>query len=537
VVARNDDNLAPEVTSMFGSSIRYQTALTVCIAGLISSPAALAQSAPLDLWSPAVIAKIKDGSTLNMTWVQQDKYLDVYFDSEIGEAKWADSEAPFEVHTGDTIRIHGYLAFPPQGSGPFPAVVIGHGHGGSGSADLARAVAAFGYAAFAIDGPRSGQSVGGPEDTNQAWISVEEVMNVPAPEVSYLYHYAYAGMRAITALEQLAATQPFPIDPTKIGVVGASMGGQFTYYINGVDDRVKAAVAIAAAGDWRHTIAYEGAWLYHGLYYYTRDGIASGTDALNTVADVCTDPTLQTFLDYFDPANYAPHQHAPILTIIGTHDQYFTAPAINTTYDRTATAGTNPRFMKRIMLAPNGKHAVVDNPDPLATILAVMGDITGWFDYSFDAGGVPLETPSVAMVLRGDVLVFRASALAGSDSIRRMDLSFATQMDSTLVTPCDFRSIRMFQFGADYFGFVPVGTAMSCGPSVTPANILYFATGRDRGGATISSKLYRGSTELQFCSDFVPRIEHFPGDDFPVPPPPGCTCSTPAIESRSGQGF
>lgn len=73
-----------------------------------------------------------------------------------------------------------------------------------------------------------------------------------------------------------------------------------------------------------------------------------------------------------------------------------------------------------------------------------MGDITGWFDYSFGAGGVPLETPSVAMVLRGDVPVFRASAVAGSDSIRRMDLSFATQMDSTLVTPCDFRSIRMF---------------------------------------------------------------------------------------------
>jgi hypothetical protein len=71
---------------------------------------------------------------------------------------------------------------------------------------------------------------------------------------------------------------------------------------------------------------------------------------------------------------------------------------------------------------------------------------------------------------------------------------------------------------------------------MTPENILYFATGRG-GGATISSKLYRGSTEMQFCSGFVPRIEHFPDDDFPVPPAPSCTCSTPAIESRGGQGF
>ena len=59
-------------------------------------------------------------------------------------------------------------------------------------------------------------------------------------------------------------------------MIGASMGGQFTYYINGVDDRVKGAVGIAVAGDWRHVSLYRGAWLYHGLYYYTRDGMPSG---------------------------------------------------------------------------------------------------------------------------------------------------------------------------------------------------------------------------------------------------------------------
>ena len=198
---------------------------------------------------------------------------------------------PYAIHTGGHIRIHGYLASPLVG-GPYPAIVIGHGHHGHGSPEEAMLLAAFGYVALSIDGPGQGLSTG-PPDTNQGWISVEEIMNVPAPYVSYLYHYAYAGMRALTLFEKLSGVflNPFRIDQTRLGVIGASMGGQFTYYINGVDDRVKGAVGIAVAGDWRHVSLYRGAWLYHGLYYYTRDGLPSGQDHLNTVSNFCTDPT------------------------------------------------------------------------------------------------------------------------------------------------------------------------------------------------------------------------------------------------------
>jgi len=195
--------------------------------------------------------------------------------------------------------------------------------------------------------------------------------------VSYLYQYAYAGMRALTLLDFLSRLpfNPFRIDRTTFGVIGASMGGQFTYYINGVDERVKAAVAIAVAGDWRELLSYKGAWLYHGLYFYTRDGVPSGQDALNTIANVCTDPTLDTFLDYFDPISYA-----PLLTILGTHDQYFSLPAINTTYDRVASAGTNPRFIKRLLLTANGKHGVIDGDDLLPTLRALSQTIQNWFN-------------------------------------------------------------------------------------------------------------------------------------------------------------
>ena len=87
--------------------------------------------------------------------------------------------------------------------GPYPAIVIGHGHHGHGSPEEAMLLAALGYVALSIDGPGQGLSTG-PPDTEQGWISVEEIMNMPAPYVSYQYHYAYAGMRALTLFEKLS---------------------------------------------------------------------------------------------------------------------------------------------------------------------------------------------------------------------------------------------------------------------------------------------------------------------------------------------
>ena len=49
------------------------------------------------------------------------------------------------------------------------------------------------------------------------------------------------------------------------------MGGIFTSYINGIDDRVKAAIIIAAAGQWQHAMRFPNSWLYDGLYSGTRD--------------------------------------------------------------------------------------------------------------------------------------------------------------------------------------------------------------------------------------------------------------------------
>jgi fermentation-respiration switch protein FrsA (DUF1100 family) len=112
-----------------------------------------------------------------------------------------------------------------------------------------------------------------------------------------------------------------------------------------------------------------------GLYYYTRNGLRSRQDALNTIADICTDPTLDTFLAAFDPISYVPGQHGPLLTIIGTHDQYFPLPAINSTYERVASADPNSRFIKRLLLTANGKHGVIASDDLLPTLRAIIETI------------------------------------------------------------------------------------------------------------------------------------------------------------------
>ena len=186
-------------------------------------------------------------------------------------------------------------------------------------------------------------------------------------------------MRALTALERLSTLflNPFRIDRSKLGVIGVSMGGTLAYHMNGVDDRIKAAVAIASAGDWHPLLFYPGSWLYHGMYYYTRDGLRTETDALNAISNVCTDNTLFNFLEHFDPLRYASRQHGPLLTIIGTHDQYFTVPAINTTYNQTASAGTNPRFITRIQFSPNAEHGVIDEDDSLFVLLSILRNING----------------------------------------------------------------------------------------------------------------------------------------------------------------
>jgi hypothetical protein len=114
---------------------------------------------------------------------------------------------------------------------------------------------------------------------------------------------------------------------------------------------------------------------------------------------------------------------------------------------------------------------------------------------------------------------FRVTAPPGS-LIRHVDLYFATQLDTVPQPACDFAVIRLALEGDHYGGALPIGTVPPCGPPAAPENILYYASVRDAAGYTVSSKMHYQFAEMAFGTDFVPRLEHFPRDDFPVPPPP-----------------
>lgn len=303
---------------------------------MFAAPAAWAQKSipPLDLWNDQVMGEIRDRSTLELSVEPNFGYAEVFFTSS-SAASFFDSKQPYAEHTGEKIRIHGYLAYPYFG-GPYPALVIGHGHEGQADLNFAQLLASRGYVTLAIDGPRSGKSTGGPTDDPAGWISVDS-----GAQYSYLYHYAYAGMRALTLLEDLAAQpgNPYRIDATQLGAVGASMGGFLAAYMNSVDSRMKAAIVIAAAGAWHSTLRYPNSWLYHDLYTDTRDLPYNGADPANSIEDIDFDPTAVTVLNYFDPIRYAQRQRAPVLMLLGTHDQYFPLPNTNLTQLAVRSAG------------------------------------------------------------------------------------------------------------------------------------------------------------------------------------------------------
>jgi dienelactone hydrolase len=494
---------------------------------------------PWDLWTDQVISEIRDRSTLELSVSLQIDHADVFFTSNPA-ASWFEEIPPYAEHRNEKIRIHGILVYPPPLVGPRPALVIGHGHGGHADLLAAQAVAALGYVAFYIDGPQAGLSTGGPKDNDQAWISVDK-----GPQYGFLYHYSYAGMRALTALEELAAQpgNPYRIDATRFGVLGASMGGIFTSHINAVDDRVKAAIIMASAGNWQHTLRYPNAWLWFGIYAGTRDLPYNGSDPLNSIEDIDWDPTAITFMNYFDPIRYATRQHAPVLTLMGTHDQYFPLPNANLMQQAITSAGTQDNFEKRLWLIPNKPHTFADGVTDLVELLP---GLSGWLDYCFGKRDKPLATPQVAMTDIGLGLRFQISLAESSTRLSGAVavLYAATRIDSTVVPLNDFKSYLALPVGDHFETLIFAGDKPAGGDPFRADNVIFYATVTDTLGlgVSVSSLVYRGNIPMDLSTDFVPTIDPYHGVIVPPPPPlhdaaVSVTSSLPAASDGAYQGM
>ncbi len=480
---------------------------------------------PYDLWTPQVLADIRNQNTLFPTVSQANPLIplyDVYFVSN-SSANYFDITPPnYAEHVGEKITIHGYLAIPFT-PGPHPALVFGHGHGGQADPNLATTIAIlYNYVVLAIDGPQAGKSTGGPKDDNQAWISVDK-----GPDYGYLYHYAYAGMRALTLLQSLAAQpgNPYNIDAAKLGVFGASMGGVFTSYINGIDDRVKAAIILASAGNWQHSMRDPNGWLYHGVYTGTRDQPYNGQDPINSIENVDTDSTAITFYDYFDPIRYTPRQNAPVLTVIGTHDGYFPLPNANLMLQAITSAGAQPNFEKRLWLLPNAMHGLstTSSSEAISDLTSIVTPLLEWLNYCFGDRARPLATPQVSETDSGNGLRFEITAAepAGRLANATAKLYVAARIDSTVLPVQDFKEYSALFQNDRYVLQLNKGEKSSSGDVLAADSAIYFSTLTDAGGLPVSSLVYKGGQPIDLSTNFMPTIDQYPGDKIvaPVPPP------------------
>lgn len=491
---------------------------------------------PWDLWTDQVLTEIRDRSTLELSVSSQADHTDVFFTSNPA-ASWFDDQPPYVEHRNEKIRIHGILVTP-SGSDPRPALVIGHGHGGHADLLMAKIVANLGYVALAIDGPQAGESTGGPNDTNQAWISVDK-----GPQYGFLYHYSYAGMRALTALEELATLpgNPYCIDTARFGVLGASMGGIFTTHINAVDERIKAAIIMASAGNWQHALRYPNAWLYSGIYTGTRDIPYNGVDPLNSIEDVDWDSTAITFMNYFDPIHYATRQRAPVLTLIGTHDQYFPLPSANLMFQAITSEGTRDDFEKRLWLIPNKPHAFAESLPEMASLVP---GLVSWLDYCFGEQDKPLATPQVSMSVSGLGLHFKISLMESAERLSGVQATLyaATRIDSSTMPINDFKEYPAIRVEDGFEALVPAGDKPESGVAFDADNIIYYATVMDTHGLSVSSLVWLGNSPMDLSTGFVPTIDPDQGILVPLPPPEhdvgvSVSSSRPADSNQAYQGM
>ena len=229
-----------------------------------------------------------------------------------------------ERYNDINIYVFAELLIPLDMNLPLPGILIIHGYGGTHSSfvEFGLEIAKEGYITILIDAPDGGRSTHYP---NKAPSSV--VNTTHGPKDSYFYHVAWAGLRAITVLEQLNE-----VDKNKIAVTGGSMGGIMSFIIGAIDPRVKATIPIVAGGN---------------LF----DLLLSGTlaDALTTPELSLNSTNVVNFVKYFDVYAYASELDIPTLMLSSTNDEYFTLIGLNDTFSVIHSE-------KWWFLAPNWHH-------------------------------------------------------------------------------------------------------------------------------------------------------------------------------------
>lgn len=229
---------------------------------------------------------------------------------------------------GEPIRIFA-LYGEPEGPGPHPAILQIHGGGQTAYPINVAWFVEHGYACLAFDwsGLREGRK---PEDVT-VW--PERVQGSHFGREGYdglVYHAVAAAVRGIDVLRE----QP-GVDPDRIGVQGISWGGLIVWLVNGLDARVKAAVATYGSG------GFEGHWSHFAWSLLEDDAVRR-----------------RFIRENLEPLAFARMQHGPLMFLCGTNDffgQLTAAEGLLARLEIDARRAYSPNHMHT--LEPDAVHA------------------------------------------------------------------------------------------------------------------------------------------------------------------------------------
>ncbi|MGB0580923.1 MAG: GDSL-type esterase/lipase family protein [Limisphaerales bacterium] len=216
------------------------------------------------------------------------------------EAKWGKSDGLVqevfyrgEPYQGKPTRVFAYVGRP-EGTGPFPGVVLVHGGGGQAFKEWARHWAKRGYVSIAMDtagnGPGKKRLPDGGPDQSHAF----KFRNFDADDARDMW--TYHAVSDVILAHSLLRSLP-DVDPDRTALTGISWGGYLTCLTSGIDQRFKASVPVYGCG----FLADNSAWSVRDL-----PGMK--------------DEARRLWLRNFDPGQHVGKVTFPMLFLNGTHD-------------------------------------------------------------------------------------------------------------------------------------------------------------------------------------------------------------------------
>lgn len=303
----------------------------------------------LDLWDMAALA---DPSTLDLEILSSSTTWEGLTEVEVFEIEYTSYQSIDCVRS--PVRISAWVARPASASGDIPALVVAHGLGGEATEGSASTPAGqYGVVALAYSGPGQGRSEGTGSNPDHLFDTVDD------PRDSWFWEHAVAAIRGLTVLSSWEG-----VDADRMAMTGYSAGSLVTYLVNGVDDRLDAAVPISASG-----------YLDMAARATPQPGWEADLLAAMSPPRTVDDPEWSGFVRFLDPANYLPTANGATYIINGAQDEFFPIHSTAATFEDLYATGGEHRIL-HIQDYDHGWFALFSSEE--ATALAEDG-LAWWF--------------------------------------------------------------------------------------------------------------------------------------------------------------